>query len=216
VDPFQILPALTAALGAILSLSAREAVRSRGEAERKRRDAELRKIEAAVSEEPQKLRPAWDLARLKLEEYFDKNLAQVSHIFYVGLLVLVFGFIFIAAGVGLAVANPQNIRMSAIAAGAGVITEFVGATFMVIYKSTLQQASTYMSILDRINSVGMAVQIVDSISEEDVGLKNATRAELVKLLLTPVNSTSSPSKPITQRSRAPKKLKNAGVEEAEA
>ncbi len=40
-----------------------------------------------------------------------------------------------------------------------------------------------MSVLERINSVGMAVQILDSISGEHEDLKNKTRAEIVKMLL---------------------------------
>jgi hypothetical protein len=79
----------------------------------------------------------------------------------------------------------------------------------VIYKSTLQQASSYMDILDRINSVGMAVQIVDSISGTADNLKNETRAELVKLLLSPGPHIKSISHPATKRvAREQKDLRN--------
>jgi hypothetical protein len=77
---------------------------------------------------------------------------------------------------------------------------------MVIYRSTMQQASSFVQILERINSVGMAIQILDSISENEQDLKNATRAELVKSLLA-IKRTSSAEAAIA---KAPKK-KTAGV-----
>ena len=69
------------------------------------------------------------------------------------------------------------------AVGSGIITEFIGVTFMAIYRSTLRQANAYMSVLERINAVGMAVQILDAIGNEEPKLKDATRAEVAKLLL---------------------------------
>ena len=74
-------------------------------------------------------------------------------------------------------------QISYIGAAAGIITEFIGATFMFIFRSTIAQANSFMSTLERINSVGMGVQILETIPDEDRELKSATKAELVKLLL---------------------------------
>jgi hypothetical protein len=51
------------------------------------------------------------------------------------------------------------------------------------FRSTMTQANQLMEVLERINPVGMAVQILDSIPEEESELKNSTRAEIVALLL---------------------------------
>jgi TRADD-N domain-containing protein len=72
---------------------------------------------------------------------------------------------------------------SYLAACSGIITEFIGVTFMVIYRSTMAQANQFMEVLERINTVGMAVQILDAIPEQETQLKNSTRAEIVSLLL---------------------------------
>jgi hypothetical protein len=40
-----------------------------------------------------------------------------------------------------------------------------------------------MNVLERINTVGMAVQILDAIPDASAELKNSTRAETVSLLL---------------------------------
>ncbi len=53
---------------------------------------------------------------------------------------------------------------------------------MVIYRSTITQANEFMTVLERINSVGMAVQILDSLPE-GTDLKNTARADLSMLLL---------------------------------
>jgi hypothetical protein len=62
---------------------------------------------------------------------------------------------------------------------------------MVIYRSTMAQANRFMEVLERINTVGMAVQILDSIPEAEAQLKNSTRAEIVALLLSAKAKSSS-------------------------
>jgi hypothetical protein len=54
--------------------------------------------------------------------------------------------------------------------------------FMVIYRSTMSQANGFMAVLERINTVGMAVQVLDSIEDSDPK-KNDTRAQMIGLLL---------------------------------
>jgi hypothetical protein len=143
--------------------------------------ARIERIEVKAEREPEKAKFAWELASAKLEAYFDRNLGQVFAIFMVAIVVMLIGFGFVLWGVWLAIKNPgQNTAW--IAAISGIITEFIGVTFMVIYRSTMSQANSFMQVLERINTVGMAVQILDSIPEADGQLKNTTRAELVRLL----------------------------------
>jgi hypothetical protein len=140
-------------------------------------------IEVRAAQEPDKTKFAWDLARAKLEAYFDRNLSQVRMIFLVAVAVMAVGFGFVLWGVLLAISKPESIRTSYIAAISGIISQFIGVTFMVIYRSTMTQANQFMEVLERINTVGMAVQILDAIPEGEAELKNSTRAEIVALLL---------------------------------
>ena len=48
----------------------------------------------------------------------------------------------------------------------------------------LAQSKDYVVVLERINAVGMAVQVIASIPESDADLKNKTTAELARQLLT--------------------------------
>jgi nitrate reductase gamma subunit len=165
--------------------------KTREATERLRIDAEQE-----VRTKPEKAKPAWDLARLTLESYFNRNLSQIGWIFWLSIVVMVAGFCVIVWGVSqsIAIANQATkedtttaVRTfpSVIATAAGLITEFIGATFLFIYRSTIQQATNYSKTLERINSVGMAMQILDTMPEQTpVGdLKSETKAKLIELLV---------------------------------
>jgi hypothetical protein len=132
---------------------------------------------------PEKARYAWDLARVKLEAYFDRNLLQVNQVFWLAVVVMSIGFIFVLGAVLMSLHEPTITPTSKVAGISGIISQVIGATFLVIYRSTMTQANEFMAILERINTVGMAIQVLDSIPAEELGLKNATRAEIVSLLL---------------------------------
>jgi hypothetical protein len=143
------------------------------------------KISAASSlakAHPDVAKFAWDVAQANLQAYFDRNLIQVNLVFWVACVVMAVGFSFVLAGVWLAYTKTGSIGSQLVAAVSGIITQFIGATFMVIYRSTMAQANEFMTVLERINSVGMAVQILDAL-KDGTDLKDKTRAELATLLL---------------------------------
>src|SRR4051794_31372232 len=99
---------------------------------------------------------------------------------------MVGGFGVILFGVAIAMRS-ERAEPSRIASLTRILTESIGATFIWVYRSTMQQASGFMKILDRINTVGMAIQILDSMPGGGVegSLKNRTRCDLVRLLMKP-------------------------------
>jgi hypothetical protein len=147
----------------------------------KRREEKVARAKELADKNPEHTRYAWQLARTRLENYFDKNLFQVNMVFWLAVLVMTAGFLVVLWGVKNTLDGGHG---GEIAAGAGVITQFLGATFMVIYRSTMQQANDFMTVLDRINNVGMAMQVLDQISDEPAALKNEVRAKIVDRLLT--------------------------------
>lgn len=152
----------------------------------------IAKAEERVDASPEKVKPAWDLARVTLEAYFNRNLGQISYIFWLSVVVLIVGFAIIIWGISQALSSPNVVAPAVITAIAGVITEFIGATFLFIYRSTVQQAINYTKTLERINSVGMAMQILDTMPDEtkEGDLKSRTKALLVELLVKQVSETS--------------------------
>ena len=97
--------------------------------------------------------------------------------------MMIVGFIFVVAAVVMSLNKSILTPPAKVAGLSGVLTQFIGATFLVIYRSTMSQATQYMAILERINTVGMAVQVLDSIPDSEIALKNSTRASIVTLLL---------------------------------
>lgn len=145
----------------------------------------LLKAESKAEAEPEKIKPSWDLARITLESYFNRNLNQVTYIFWLSVIVMIVGLVIIVWGILQSIQSPTTTTPAVIASIAGVITEFIGATFLFIYRSTIQQAINYSKTLERINSVGMAMQILDTMPDETTSndLKNHTKAALVELLV---------------------------------
>jgi hypothetical protein len=170
----------------------------------KQTNEKIEKIEKKAEQDPEKISYAWDVARTRLERYFDRNLDQVKAIFWVSIFVMIVGFAFVLYGILRSINDPAGLKASYVAAISGVVTEFIGMTFMLVFRSTLQQASSYMSVLERINSVGMAVQILDSIGEGHDDLKNSTRAEIVKILLAGEERRRERPSPKPSKMRPPK------------
>jgi hypothetical protein len=126
---------------------------------------------------------AFDILNVRLEQYVRSNLIQVNAIFWLAVSVMCIGFYLIYSGLALAFAARPQVTPALVGAGAGVLTEFIGATFLFIYKSTVAQASGFMSILERAHRIGIAVQLLDEIPETQVDAKAATRAEVIHALL---------------------------------
>lgn len=140
-------------------------------------------IEKLALENPEKTSTAWDLARIKLESYLNRNLIHIKWIFTLILIVMLIGFAIIIYGVLKIYDGPLTFQPSVVVTISGLIVEFVATTFLIIYKSTMKQAQDYVNVLERINAIGMAVQISDTITSTNTELKEQTKSELVKQLL---------------------------------
>src|SRR5262249_13355836 len=154
----------------------------------------IERAKSEVQSQPDKSKPAWDLARATLELYFNRNLSQIGSIFWLSVAVMLVGFAIVGFGISLAITRPETaITPASLATISGIITQFIGATFLFIYRSTIQQAINYSRTLERINSVGMAMQILDTMPDTTTpeDLKSKTKASLVQLLVQEVRFTGS-------------------------
>jgi hypothetical protein len=157
-----------------------------------------RELEEKAYKSPDKASAAWELAKEKLENYFDRNLGQVKMVFYVAVAVMAAGFGFVLWGIKLSFLQPDHVAIAIIASASGVITQFIGLTFMVIYRSTMAQAGQFVSVLERINTVGMVIQILDSMSTSAPDLKDRTRAEIIRQILLVSDAPELRSRPESQ------------------
>ena len=139
--------------------------------------------EKKVAENPHEPKLAWDLARTKLENYLDRNLSQVRSIFYLSAFASTIGFGLIIYGSIMVFQKESNLQASIVVAISGLVANFIAATFLTSYKSTMDQAKEYVNVLERINAVGMPVQIIESINDSHLQIKEETKAELSKKLI---------------------------------
>lgn len=131
----------------------------------RRAAARLAEAEARFKEHPDRPDVIWDLARTKLESYIDRNLEQVRRIFFLTTVVLVAGLLLVASGVYGVYRDPTFLTSSIVAATAGTLTEVIGATLLVVYRSVMKRADTNIVMLERMSVVGMAMQILDHIDD---------------------------------------------------
>ena len=108
---------------------------------REKTEKKMADADQKLAANPERIKFAWDVARVKLEAYFDRNLIQVNLVFWVAVVVMTVGFGFVLFGVVLSFNQPKITPTSMVAAVSGIITQFIGATFMVIYRSTMAQAN---------------------------------------------------------------------------
>lgn len=148
-----------------------------------KRAEKIETVERRVQEHPQETRAAWELARVKLESYLDRNLKQVRSIFWLTVFIMLVGFGLIGFGIFKVYESPETFKASLISAVAGIIINFIGATFLILYRSTMNQAKDYVTILERINAVGMSVQILEKLEDEDTNLKQKATANIALRLL---------------------------------
>ncbi|MGJ7530863.1 TRADD-N-associated membrane domain-containing protein [Variovorax sp. GB1P17] len=153
-------------------------------------------VEERAREHPEKPQLAWDLARTKLESYLDRNLSQVRSIYWLTLLVMLFGFGFVMYGLFQASQDSAKLPVSLIAAAAGVIISFIGGSFLLVFRSILAESRGYVTVLERINAVGMAVQVIANTPDSNADLKHATTANLAKQLLNLYARTPAEIEPV--------------------
>jgi len=106
---------------------------------------------------------------------------------------MIAGFLIIAWGISQVMISQNATALAWLTGLAGTITEFLGATFLYLYRSTIQQAMKNIRTLEHINSVGMAMQILDTIPDEAKSddLKSKTKAVLIELLMKQASSTEN-------------------------
>ena len=178
-----ITEGVAAALGVIAGVLALVITAYQKSNEETKREQRIEEAERRVQENPKETQAAWELARVKLESYLDRNLKQVRSIFWLTVFIMLVGFSLISFGIYNIYQDPKSLNASVLSTITGVLINFIGATFLILYKSTMAQAKDYVTVLERINAVGMSVQILDKIENDESNLRQKTTAEVAKQLL---------------------------------
>ena len=136
-----------------------------------------------IKENPGKVKPSWDMAQITLEQYYKRNLSQINMIFIVSIGVMLVGFLLISYGITRSYqsSGDKHSLITIVSTSSGILTEFIGATFIFIYNSTIKQAINYSKSLEKINSVGMSITILDSIKSDPSDTSNSVKLNEAKI-----------------------------------
>lgn len=151
----------------------------------------VEKAERVSEEKVGEARPLWNLANARLDLYFERNLSQIRSIFWLTVLVLIVGFTLMGYGVFQAFQANSSIEASVLATASGILTQFLAATFLVLYRSTINQASAFVSALERMNAFGIAIQIIDTIPEEYTSMQQEARSQLAAKIVESIAQVKS-------------------------
>jgi hypothetical protein len=123
----------------------------------------------------------FEKARRKIQYYMHENLTQVKNIYRLTVGAMLLGFVIIIYGATIAYTSEQEPAASIVVTLSGVLVQFIGATFLIVYRSTNEQAREYVEILERINTVGMSVALIEKITSDDE--LNKARANIASDIL---------------------------------
>ncbi|MCB9009841.1 MAG: hypothetical protein H6656_21145 [Ardenticatenaceae bacterium] len=149
--------------------------------------AEKRRVE-----EPEKNIVVYEEAFGRLATYIDNNINQSKNVYRLTVGMILVGFIMVGAGIVFIAftTSGNSVGEAWPVIAAGVITEFIAATILFVYKSVFQQTADYFQALERLSSVGMSIQILDDLADDQdddfhdlVRIKVETKAEIAKRLL---------------------------------
>lgn len=115
--------------------------------------------------------------KISLEDYYRVNLSQIQIIFTFSVAAMIAGFILIIVSLlwsmFIVVNKPQNNQQSStnyipsvVGAVSGMIGNFIGATFLFLYKSAVEQSSKYSQFLERDNSLKLAQSLLEDIKSK--------------------------------------------------
>ena len=129
----------------------------------------------AANDHPTDIRLSWVSAQITLDTYYRRNLGQNTWTFILSVIVMIIGTLMIFWAIDKAMASDKVATLvPVLGTAAGVITQFIGATFLSIYNSTLKQSLFYTANLQKTSTVGTSLAILNSI---EMGDKDAIAAD---------------------------------------
>jgi hypothetical protein len=152
---------LAVALLLVAAALGRVATERRLQRERSRLDEMARALNSDVSDTS----ALWEFSRQTLRAYMDRNVRQLRLVFTASVLVMVAGFVLL--GVGSYLAFKASVDVGAVSAVSGILVEYMGASLLRLYFSSVTQAERYVRVLERINAVQMALGVIARMSEAD-------------------------------------------------
>lgn len=101
----------------------------------------------------------------QLNEYYTINKSQSKRAYEFSFFMIFVGFLLIVSAVILGFAVPSQISTTLIIGIAGLLSEFIGATALNLYKESNKHVNEFLERLTYLQKVMLAIELVDRISE---------------------------------------------------
>lgn len=102
----------------------------------------------------------------QLNEYYTINKSQSKRAYEFSIFMIFVGFLLIVTAVILGFAVPSRISVILIIGIAGLLSEFIGATSLNLYKESNKHVNEFLERLTYLQKVMLAIELVDRISED--------------------------------------------------
>jgi nitrogen fixation/metabolism regulation signal transduction histidine kinase len=101
----------------------------------------------------------------QLNEYYTINKSQSKHVYGFSIFMIFVGFLLIVIAVVLGLMASSRISVTLIIGIAGLLSEFIGATSLNLYKESNKHVNEFLERLTYLQKVMLAIELVDRISE---------------------------------------------------
>lgn len=118
--------------------------------------------------DPESVESVFNIIQLNLNqttEYYTINKSQARKSFGMSLTAIIAGFITILLGIWL-VYFDDKLSISIISVASGILLEFIGAMYFVVYNKSLKQLNFFYSKLEKVQDTMIAIELTNSINNE--------------------------------------------------
>lgn len=103
----------------------------------------------------------------QLNEYYTINKSQSKRAYTFSIFMILAGFILIFVAIVCIFFSPSAVSVTVIISIAGLISEFIGATALNLYKESNKHVNEFLNRLTYLQKVMLAIELVDRITSED-------------------------------------------------
>lgn len=148
-----------------------------------------KKAASQSEQQPATNKTVWEEHFNRQQQYILVNLRQNQGVFRLAISMIIFGLLLICFGLiqDYLSATPRDSAIawsgSWAAIIAGLVSQFVAGTILVVFKSVFQQTTDYYKSVERMASIGIAMNMLDTLPTGDPEFKSRIMASLAKVVL---------------------------------
>jgi hypothetical protein len=116
----------------------------------------------------------------RLQEYYSINLAHARSSFRLSAFALIAGLLAILLGIGLVYRGRGGITVPAVSTLAGVIVEFISASYFYVYRRSIAQVNYFYQNLTRRQDTMLAISLSDGLADTK---RDDARLRLIETLM---------------------------------